>query len=86
MVVTMKKLILPLLLIPLLLISCGNEEKTYESGYNDGFAEGYNTQCQIRATIVYGHWDSAEYSKGYNAGRNDGAQSCIVDKKNNNVR
>ena len=80
------KRLLILFLMSLLLISCGNDEKTYDSGYNDGFAEGYNTQCQIRATIVYGHWDSAEYSKRYNAGRNDGAQACIVDKRNNNVR
>ena len=48
--------------------------------------QGYNTQCQIRSTMIYGHFDSEEYSRGYNTGKYDGAQACIVDRKNNNVR
>ena len=25
---------------------------------------------------IYGHWDSAEYSKGYKVGRKDGVRAC----------
>ena len=63
-----------------------NDEKTFDAGYDDGYATGYNTQCQIRSTMIYGHFDSEEYSQGYNIGKYDGAQACIVDRKNNNVR
>jgi len=72
--------------ISFVIISCSNDEKTFDAGYNDGYAEGYNTTCEIRATMVYGHWDSKDYSKGYNVGRIDGSQQCLADKRNGNVQ
>jgi len=47
-----------------------------DSGYNDGFAAGYNTTCEIRATLIEGDWDDSEYSSGYEAGYADGAKEC----------
>ena len=82
--VNMKKLLVYFLLLQTLLFGCSHDEKTVESGYNDGFAEGYNTQCRIRGAIIHGHWDSAEYSKGYDMGSSDGVRACLNDKKNNN--
>ena len=46
----MKKLPLYFLLLQALLFGCSHDEKTVESGYDDGFAEGYNTQCRKKAT------------------------------------
>ena len=81
----MKKILL-ILSFTIVLIGCKNDEKTFDAGYDDGYATGYNTQCQIRPTMIYGHFDSEEYSRGYNTGKYDGAQACIVDRKNNNIR
>jgi len=83
----MKKKLIHFLLLHTLLFGCSHDKKTVESGYDDGYADGYNTQCKIRATIIHGHWDSAEYSKGYNLGNSDGVQACLNDKirKNNNI-
>ena len=78
-----KKLLVYFLLLQALLFGCSHDEKTVESGYDDGFAEGYNTQCGIKGAIIHGHWDSAEYSKGYNMGSSDGIQACLNDKNNN---
>lgn len=80
----MKKLILFFVLLQSLMFGCSHGEKTFESGYDDGYAEGFNTHCKIRETVIYGHWDSAEYKKGYYIGRDDGVQACINHKKNIN--
>jgi hypothetical protein len=58
------------------LASCDNTDERYDTGYSDGYAEGYNTTCKIRATLVEGDWESADYSRGYNDGRNEGARDC----------
>ncbi len=60
------------------LFGCGSasSEKTYDVGHSDGYAVGYNTTCKIRATLIYGHWDSAEYSEGYAAGMSAGTIAC----------
>ena len=69
-----KKLIICL---TLLLASCGpSSDSRYESGRSDGYAEGYNTECKIRATIVEGDWDDKDYSRGYQDGRSDGIADC----------
>ena len=77
----MKHLLLPLCS---LLIAAGcqeDEDERYDTGYSDGYAEGYNTTCKIRATLVEGDWDSPAYSKGYRAGRVDGANACLSGRK-----
>ena len=47
-----------------------------DEGYSDGYAAGYNTECQIRATLVHGEWDNAKYKAGYDAGYAAGAADC----------
>lgn len=53
----------------------------YELGYDDGHATGYNTTCKIRATLVEGAWDNADYSRGYEKGYAAGAAECKVGVK-----
>ena len=76
----MKKLLVYVLLLQTLLLGCTHDEKTVESGYDDGYAEGYSTQCRIKITSIQGHWDSAEYKKGYDMGSRDGIQACLNKK------
>lgn len=58
------------------LVACSDADERYDTGYSDGYAEGYNTKCKIRSTLVEGDWDNADYSRGYNDGRNAGARDC----------
>lgn len=60
----------------------GDSEKARLAGFNDGFAEGYNTTCRIRTTLIEGDWANEHYSKGYHAGRIEGANDCHTDKDN----
>ena len=45
-------------------------------GEGDGYAAGYNTTCNIRATLVKGDWDNKDYSEGYRDGYAAGAFDC----------
>jgi len=64
------------------LFGCGPDaDSRYDSGYNDGHAEGYNTACKIRATLVEGDWDDKNYSRGYQDGRAEGVADCKRDKR-----
>jgi hypothetical protein len=56
---------------------CGEAPKTYGQGYSDGYAVGYNTACKIRTTMIYGDWDSKEYSRGYADGNTAGTLACL---------
>lgn len=71
----MKKLLL-LLVISFTIQGCSSSDEDYDSGYNDGYAVGYNTTCKIRATLIYGDWDNKDYSKGYRDGYGAGAFDC----------
>ena len=55
------------------------DERT-DTGYSDGYAVGYNTECKIRATLIEGDFDNADYSRGYYAGLTDGAAACRRNK------
>jgi hypothetical protein len=67
-----------LVLATMLLAACGESaDSRYHSGYDDGYAVGYNTTCQVRRTnIVKGDWDDENYSRGYRNGHADGAKEC----------
>ena len=82
----MKNLAIFFLLSQIMVLGCTHDEKTFETGYDDGFAEGFNTQCEIGKISIFGHWDSDEYSKGYKVGRKDGVRACELYKKDNNKR
>lgn len=59
-------------LILVLLAGCENADERYDVGFDDGYAVGYNTTCEIRATLIDGDWDSENYKAGYA----DGAAEC----------
>ena len=73
-----------LIIIPLIgaLSGCveDNSDERLDAGYSDGYAVGYNTECEIRATLIEGDFDNADYSRGYYAGLTDGAAACRRDK------
>ena len=58
------------------LSACDAFKDKYDSGYDDGWAAGYNTTCKIRATMIEGDWDSESYSRGYGDGYADGSYEC----------
>ncbi len=67
----------------LMLSGCGESaESRYDSGSSDGYAEGYNTECKIRNTLVEGDWNDDDYSRGYNLGRASGVADCRSNKRN----
>ncbi len=70
-----------LIFITVFLLGCGESaDARYQTGFSDGYAEGYNTTCKIRATVVEGAWDDVNYSRGYKNGRADGAADCRAKK------
>ena len=58
------------------IIGCSNLEKSYGAGYSDGYAVGYNTTCKIRRTLIYGHFNSDDYARGYYQGKIEGSEAC----------
>jgi hypothetical protein len=66
-----------------LLAGCENADERYDAGFNDGYAVGYNTTCEIRATLIESDWDSENYKAGYDDGYADGAAECRRDRANN---
>ena len=83
----MKRIIIPALVRPIwiaaicavILSGCG-DDIGYDERYSDGYAVGYNTACQIRATLVHGEFDNKDYAKGYGAGQTDGIMACNRDR------
>ena len=76
------KNIAPTLLLTFILSSCGESNvAAYDRGYDDGYAVGYNTTCQIRATLIAGDWDNANYSRGYADGNTAGTIACNASKR-----
>ena len=72
------------IIIPLIVALSGcvqdDSDERLDAGYSDGYAVGYNTECEIRATLIEGDFDNADYSRGYYAGLADGATACRRDK------
>ena len=65
-----------------LLSACGEDaESRYQAGYGDGYAVGYNTACEIRATLIDGDWNNKHYSKGYLDGNEHGIAACNADRR-----
>lgn len=48
----------------------------YSAGFGDGYAVGYNTACEIRATFIRGDWSNDQYAKGYAQGQEAGIVAC----------
>ena len=74
------------IILGLALSACeGVDEEAYDRGYDDGYAVGYNTTCEIRATMIEGDWADEDYSRGYAEGQTDGTIACNADKDAGNV-
>ena len=69
-----------LLIVAVSLVSCGNSDENYRSGYNDGSAVGYNSACNIRRTWIHGDVNNNDYAHGYADGVVDGIASCLRGK------
>lgn len=67
-------------------VACADPEKRYQAGYSDGFAVGYNTACEIRATFISDDFGNRDYSRGYADGIVDGIASCNRDRATRSVR
>lgn len=59
-----------------LVAGCDNADERYDAGYNDGYAVGYNTACEIRATLIEGDFENSDYARGYASGQTDGTIAC----------
>jgi hypothetical protein len=60
-----------------------DSEGRYNAGYDDGYASGYNTACQIRATLIEGDFEDADYARGFSRGQSDGIVQCNRDRTKN---
>jgi len=70
----------------LAITACEDSESAYDRGYNDGYAVGYNTTCEIRATLIAGDWDNRHYSRGYADGQTDGTIACNNERRAERIR
>ena len=71
-----------ILILGVLTFGCGEpSDARFDNGYSDGYAVGYNSTCEIRATMIAGDWEDTEYSAGYASGRTDGAIACKRDRR-----
>lgn len=69
-----------LYVLMIFLVACVEAEDRYDSGYSDGYAAGYNTTCEIRATIIEGDWSDENYTNGYEDGYLEGSEACLSTK------
>ena len=60
---------------------CENSQERYRAGRQDGYAVGYNTACEIRATLAGNDWSSENYSRGYADGIEEGIIDCNSERK-----
>ncbi len=74
----MKLTMAMLLILPL--AGCIFDSDQRDAGYQDGYAVGYNTACEIRATMINGEWGNSTYSEGYASGVTDGIIACNRDR------
>ena len=64
-----------------ILAACSNAEERADVGYDDGYAVGYNTACEIRATLVHGDFKNEHYATAYARGQSDGIMACQADRR-----
>jgi len=57
------------------------KQERFDAGYDDGYAAGYNTACEIRITLIEGDWDNEHYTNGYHEGRLDGEIQCLRERE-----
>ena len=67
------------------LSGCDDPEERKDVGYTDGYAVGYNTACEIRATLVDGDFENSDYAAAYASGEADGIMACNADKASGGI-
>ena len=60
-------------------------EERADVGYDDGYAVGYNTACQIRSTLIDGDFGNEHYARAYSKGMEGGIQDCNRARENGDV-
>jgi hypothetical protein len=58
------------------LTACDDPDERYDAGYGDGYAVGFNTACEIRATLIGGDFGNEDYALGYADGVTEGIIDC----------
>jgi hypothetical protein len=61
--------------------ACGDDVDQGDLGYDDGYAVGYNTACEIRTTLIAGNFENNEYATAYGRGQTDGIIACNEDRR-----
>lgn len=74
-----------LALICIVLGGCSNRDEREDVGYSDGYAVGYNTACEIRATMIDGDFNNQHYAAAYARGQTDGIAGCHADRRGGRV-
>ena len=64
-----------------LLSASADPDERYDAGYSDGYAVGFNTTCEIRATLIEGDWDNKDCSRGNAVGNDAGSIACLRSKE-----
>jgi hypothetical protein len=64
-----------------LVAACGESVDQADVGYDDGYAVGYNTACEIRTTLISGNFENVEYASAYARGQTDGIIACNEDRR-----
>ena len=73
-------------LLSLLMAGCSDRAEREDVGFDDGYAVGYNTACEIRATLIEGDFKSDAYAKAYARGIEAGIAACQADRKRGAVQ
>jgi len=73
-------------IISVALMGCADRDERADVGYDDGYAVGYNTACQIRATLVEGDFKNEAYAEAYARGQSDGIVACQADRNAGKVQ
>ena len=74
----MKLLVVAFIIFAVYTFITPSPDERFDTGYSDGYASGYNTTCEIRATLVEGDWENQHYKSRYIQGRSAGAADCMA--------
>jgi hypothetical protein len=72
--------------LSLAVAGCDVSQERADAGYKDGFAVGYNTACQIRATLIEGDFKNPDYAGGYARGQTDGIIDCNKERSAKRIK
>lgn len=68
--------VLALIAVVLVIAWYNSEPDKSLVGYDDGWASGYNSECNIRETFIHADWGNSTYKSGFEKGQSDGMVAC----------